>query len=370
MSITRRYMLVAGALALGFALAGTDAAAQSEWQAGGGQKWQDLLAAAKKEGKVVVAAAASFGDAVRKSFREDTGIEVVFLAGNPNELNSRFNTEARAANLSIDVLLGGAAQLPLIPTGILKPLRPMIVLPGSGDGPWYPDGKMKFDDKAGTYLYQGAELRSPPPIVNTDHVKPSELTAYAGLLNPKFKGKIASNDPRVGGPGLAVASYLAHKFGMDFVKKLYIGQEVKYTRNGHQLAEWAARGVHPIVLGTSQVEIQRFIEEGIKSLQALEMTDAPGTVSGGFSVAKVGTSAPNPNAAAVFINWYASRRGQQVYTDAMDEPSRRKDVDLRGAPAYIIPKHGVDYLDQYAEDFYMGERTRLQKAIAEALGGS
>ena len=369
MSITRRYMLMAGAVVLGLAFVGGDAMAQSDWQAGGGQKWQDLLAAARKEGKVVVAAQSPFGDPVRKSFKEDTGIEVEFLSGNTRELSSRFNNEARAGNLSIDVILAGGAQFPLVKAGLLKPLREQIILPKSGDGPWYPDGKMKFMDSTGTYMYEGAEFRSPPPVVNTDMIKPGTLTKFAQLQDPKYKGKIAAYDPRQGGPGLAVASYFAHKFGIDFVKKLYLGQEVKYTRNSRQLVEWAVRGVYPIVLGTSQVEVQRFIKQGIKNLEPLEMTDAPGSVSAGFSVAKIGKSAPHPNAAQVFINWYASQRGQQVYTNAMEEPSRRKDVDVTNVPAYILPKQGVDYLDQYSEAWYLGERTQSQKAIAKALGG-
>jgi len=369
MSITQRCMMMAGAIALGFAIAGTDAAAQSDWQAGGGQKWQELLAAARLEGKVVVAGQPPFGDPVRKFFKEDTGIEVEYLSGNTNELSSRFNNEARAGNLSIDVILAGGAQFPLVKAGLLKPLRPLIVLPGSGDGPWYPNGKMNFMDKTDTYMFEAAQFRSPPPVVNNDIIKPGTLTTFAGLQDPKYKGKIAAYDPRQGGPGLAVASYLAHKFGMEFMKKLYLGQEVKYTRNSRQLVEWAARGVHPIVLGTSQVEVHRFMKEGIKNLEPLEMTDAPGSISAGFSVAKIGNSAPHPNAAAVFFNWFASRRGQQVYTDAMDEPSRRTDVDKSRIPVYMLPKPGVDYQDQYAEDYYLGERTQLAAAIRKALGG-
>ena len=369
MSVTRRYILMAGAVALGFALVAGDAVAQSEWQKGGGQKWQDLLTAARKEGKVIVAGQPAFGDAVRKYFKEDTGIEVEYLSGNTRELSSRFNNEARAGNLSIDVILAGGAQFPLVKAGLLKPLRPLIVLPGSGDGPWYPDGKMNFMDKTDTYMFEGSRFRSPPPVVNTDIVKPGTLTTFAGLLDPKYKDKIAAYDPRQGGPGLAVASYLAYKFGIEFVKKLYLGQEIKYSRDSRQLAEWAVRGVYPIVLGTQQEEVQRFIKQGIKNIQPLDMTDAPGSVSAGFSVAKIGKSAPHPNAAAVFFNWFASRRGQQVYTDAMEEPSRRTDVDVSRIPAYILPKPGVDYQDQYAEDYYLGQRTQLANTIRKALGG-
>jgi hypothetical protein len=35
----------------------------------------------------------------------------------------------------------------------------------------------------------------------------------------------------------------------------------------------------------------------------------------------------------------------------------------------MLPKPGVDYQDQYAEDYYLGERTQLANAIRKALGG-
>jgi ABC-type Fe3+ transport system substrate-binding protein len=98
------------------------------------------------------------------------------------------------------------------------------------------------------------------------------------------------------------------------------------------------------------------------------MDDGPGCLVGGFSVLKIAKGAPHPNAATVFLNWYASRPGQKAYSEAMDEPSRR--LDVKGDfPSYILPKPGVKYLDQYSEPWYLKERPKLEKAIIEALGG-
>ncbi len=366
MSLGRRTLLLTAVAAL--VIGPAAAAVAADWQAGGGKKWQDLLAAAKKEGKVVVTGEPPLTGVLAAAFKHDTGIDLEFLGGNTRDVNSRFNKEARAHHLTIDVILSGGSQFPLLKEHLLEPLKPMIVLPGSGDGPWYPDGKRKWPDTSRTYMYQATEFVTPGPLVNSDMVKPDEMTKFADLLNPKFKGKIAAFDPRTGGPGLGFASYLDHLYGIDFVKKLYIGQQVKYTRSSRQLVEWLARGVYGIALGTSAADIVLFRQQGFKNLKVTDMGDAPGSTAGGFSVAKIGKGAPHPNAAAVFVNWYMSQRGQQVYTDAMASPSRRSDVDKSKVPDFILPQPGVKYLDQYDQAYYLGERTQARKAIVQALG--
>jgi ABC-type Fe3+ transport system substrate-binding protein len=360
---------VAIALGVGLGLANGGALAQGNWQAGGGEKWRQVMEAAKKEGKVVVAGQPALADPFTKNFKRDTGIELEFMAGNTRELSARFNNEARAGNLTIDAILSGGAQFPLMESGHLVALKPLLILPGSADGPHYPDGKAKWMDAAGTYMFQGANYLFSYPLFNSDVIKPGTVKNWKDLLKPEFKGKIAVYDPRSGGPGQAVAAYLADVFGIDFVKQLYVGQDVKYTRDGRQLVEWVARGVNAIALGASQADVETFRKQGIKNLQVLSMEDGPGSVVGGFSVLKIAKGAPHPNAATVFLNWYASQPGQQTYTDAMEEPSRRKDVKIDDLPSYIIPKPGVKYVDQYHENWYLRVRPKVEKDVVNALGG-
>ena len=360
--------MMAAALALAMTLAG-GAVAQSDWEAGGGDKWQQVLAAAKKEGKVVVAGQPALAESLPKAFKRDTGIDLEFMAGNTRDLSARFNNEARAGNLTIDAILSGGAQFPLLESGHLMELKPLLILPGSGDGPHYPDGKAKWMDSAGTYMLQGSNYLVPDPLFNTDLVKKGTVKGWKDLLRPEFKGKIAAYDPRSGGPGQGTAAYVADAFGIDFVKQLYIGQDVKYTRDGRQLVEWVARGVHPIGLATSQPDVERFRREGMKNLEILIMEDGPGCLVGGFSVLKIAKGPPHLNAATVFLNWYASRPGQEAYSAAMEEPSRRLDVKRDHFPSYILPKPGAKYLDQYSEPWYLTERPKLEKAVIDALGG-
>jgi ABC-type Fe3+ transport system substrate-binding protein len=195
------------------------------------------------------------------------------------------------------------------------------------------------------------------------------VRSWKELLGPKFTGKITAYDPRSGGPGQAAAAYVAQQFGTDFLTELYVGQKTVYTRGGRQLVEWVVRGNYAVALGSVQLDIENFRARGIKNLYVPQLEDGPGSVVGGFSVLKQPVGAPHPNAATIFINWYASQPGQTVYTRVMLEPSMRADVDVPSVPDYTKPKPGLAYLDQYQGDWYVNKRPQLDKAITQALGG-
>ena len=99
------------------------------------------------------------------------------------------------------------------------------------------------------------------------------------------------------------------------------------------------------------------------------MKDGPGTLSGGFSVVLLPKGAPHPNAQTVFLNWIASRPGQEVYSHVERQPSRRVDVHDPSIVDFTIPKPGVSYLDQYTEDWALNQRAKIISAVLEALGG-
>ncbi len=67
--------------------------------------------------------------------------------------------------------------------------------------------------------------------------------------------------------------------------------------------------------------------------------------------------APHPNAAKLFVNWIVTREGQEVWHSTQRTVSLRVDVDSsRWAPAYVIPRPGVDYFDSYGWDFTLDSR--------------
>ena len=170
--------------------------------------------------------------------------------------------------------------------------------------------------------------------------------------------------------GQAQSGFVIDIYGLDFFKQLYVGQQVKITRDSRQLMEWAARGVYPVVLGGLPVEIKRFREAGIDSLVVADLPDGHGALLGGSSVVSEPKGAPHAAAAAVFLNWYASQPGQQLFSEVWETPSNRVDVEVAAVPDFVKPKPGVAYVDQYTEDWYLNRFVAsYSNAVVEAVGG-
>lgn len=344
-----------------------DRDADDGWQAGATADWEEVHAAAQDEGQVVVAGFPALAEPMAEAFERDTGIALEWLGGRSGDLSARFAEEARTGNLSMDVILGGTQEIAPMREGLLKPIGPDLLLPGVTDEENWSDGAIKWLDDEGTYIPQPAEYVYGWPVVNTDIINPAEINTWEDLLDEKYKGQIAAYDPTTGGPGQGIAVWLYAALGLDYVRDLFLGQEVTFSTDTQQLAEWASRGTYPIVIGTVQINVERLKAEGVENLEVLLMDEEPGFSTGGYSLPKQAEGAPNPNAATVFLNWYMSQPGQQVYESVMLEPSRRTDVDTK-LPQYLVPEEGVSYWDAYTEDAY-DERPEVVGLVLDALGG-
>jgi iron(III) transport system substrate-binding protein len=347
----------------------TGQARADDWQAGAGPEWQKLLAAGQKEGSLAVAGRGEMAQPMTEAFKRDTGIKLDFLGGEGREQFTRLAREMRAGQVTIDVIFDGQSLIPFVNDGYIKAIKPQFLLPGVNDPKNWQNGKMKWVDKGQEYMFEGSEYVFGWILIDTDVIKPGELTSWKDLMKPEYKGKIASFDPRVGGPGQANASYVADLFGIDFVKHLYADQKVVLSSSSRQLVDWVAHGNYPIALATLAAEIESFRAAGVSNIAAIYMKDGPGAVLGGSSVISEPKLAPHPNATGVFLNWYASQPGQQLFSTVWKTPSRRTDVHVDGIPSYVVPQPGVQYDHQYVESWYLEKYIgQYQKALVEAIG--
>jgi len=336
------------------------------------ERWEKIVAEAKKEGKVAISGppVAGFRQGLMDGLRKSYGISLEYLGLPSGEVSVRMEREAAAGRASIDANIGGASSgiVNEMPKGLLEPIADKLIFPEAANPKMWQKGKIKWVDNQQRYLLQTSDWVMTDLILNKDKADPTGIAAWADLLKPEWKGKIASYDPRRGGPGNAVARYLLHQFGEEFVVKLYKDQNVTFTQDLRQLVEWVARGTHPVALGAVQVMIERFRKEGFPIVRHFPK-DVPGSLVGGYSTITLVKGAPHPNAAIVFVNWFASKEGQEIYAREMLEPSRRTDVRQDNVPDYVIPKPGVDYkVDQYSEDWIVNVAPKVQKRLAEALG--
>jgi ABC-type Fe3+ transport system substrate-binding protein len=203
---------------------------------------------------------------------------------------------------------------------------------------------------------------------NADVVKPSDVATWRDLLNPKLKGKIVCYDPTSPGPGAGALAAMAKVLGMDYVTKLIKDQQVKFVQNSDQEMASVAHGEYPIGLALTTQEIVQYQSDGINIKVSLP-SPMPGYVTHPNGVIIEAVGAPNPNAAQVFINWWASQRGQQTYQDEARYISNRTDVDKSKMPSFIIPKPGAQYFDDgRGQNYYVTERKQIIASLTAMIG--
>jgi ABC-type Fe3+ transport system substrate-binding protein len=204
-------------------------------------------------------------------------------------------------------------------------------------------------------------------FVNSQMVPPGSIKSWKDLLKPEYKGKIVSYDPRRPGSSQTTVAYLNTLFGEDYLRDLYVGQNVQLTADYRQLAEWVARGSYPIGIALVQANVEPLRAEGLP-LERVFPADGPGALTGGFGTVQRIKNGPNPNAAAVFMNWFASKDAQEIWEREMMETSLRTDV-AHNVPDYVIPKPGVNYtIDDYNPDYFFTKRVPAIAKITDLLG--
>ena len=367
--MTKMDRTISFALALCVACAAAPPTRAADWQDGAGAEWQTILAAAKKEGRVVVAGPGELAGPLSEGFKRDTGIEVEFLGGETRDRSSRISREVRAGRVTVDFVFTGSVELPLVKEGYFEDEKAKLMLPGTTDPKSWARGEPKWVDNTKRYMLQTQEFVSSVPIYDGNAIKPGELTTWNDLLDAKYKGKMVAHDPRAGGPGAQIAGYIGATKGIEFLKSLYLGQAVVYSQNSRQMTEWIARGVHRVGFGIPSADYLTLTNAGIKNLVPADLKDGPGAVSGGFSVVLMPKNPPNPNAAIVMLNWVASAPGQAAYTRGLKTISRRTDVPADPATApYTVPKPDVAYQDQYNEDYLTNVRSVILEQVMQAIG--
>lgn len=332
--------------------------------------WDDMLTAARKEGKVVVAGPPSpeLRRAMPEAFSKRYGITVEYYAGRGSETANKLRTEHLAGTMSVDVVITGIQTMATIfyPEKMLDPIRSALVLPEVTDGSKWRNGKIWFSDPDDQYVLRLSNTVSPTFYVNTSLVNPADLRTHEDLLDPKWRGKIGLQDATIPGSGSNHAAQLYLQFGEDLIKKLYIDQKPTIMRDTRQLTDGLARGSYAISLGAEDRQIADLHKEGIP-VQPLKLSDTRELLSAGYGELALMHGAPHPNAAKVFLNWMASKEGGDVLARAMDTGSTRNDVDESFLPASSIPQPNGKYFDTYDWNFTVNTRKKVRQQIKKLL---
>ncbi len=335
------------------------------------KSWDETLAAAKKEGKVVVSGPPSqdLRQTLPTAFKQRFGITLEYLGGRSSETATKLRAERQAGVQTFDVMIAGIQTMATIlyREKMLDPLRPVLILPEVGDGSKWKKGKLWFSDPEDQYILRLSNTVTTTFHINTNEVKLNDLHSVRDLLDPKWKGKISLQDPTVPGSGSNQAALLYVQFGEDFVKRLYVDQKPFISRDTRQLTDGLARGIYPITLGAEDAQVEQLRKEGMPISPLDSLADLPGEISAGFGQVALLNQTPHPNAAKIFVNWLASKEGSEIFARAMGVSPTRSDIDESFLPPEIIPRPGVVYFDTYDWEFTVTKKEEVRLRMKELL---
>jgi iron(III) transport system substrate-binding protein len=315
--------------------------------ASGQSEWDRTLAAAKQEGRVIVAGPPGqvYRDGLSEFEKRYPDIALEFTGVSGRDYNPRVLAERRAGQYLWDVLVGGpeSVNLELKPAGALDPIKTAILLPEVlDDSKWLGGFDDGFMDRENQYTYGFQGDLSMHVYVNREFILEGELSSVEQLVDPRWKGKISWNDPSAAGAGSAAAGYWLLLKGEDWLRSMF-RQDVAVTRDLRQQVEWLVRGRAPIAIGVDSTILLEFQQQGIgPQVRVLAKESQLGSrLSPGFGNVMLLNQAPHPNAAKVYLNWLLSRDGQTSFSTITQRNSRRNDV--QSVPE-SMPRPDVTYV--------------------------
>ena len=348
-NITRRDVLQgSAALALGLASTRVLAAAPPA-----SAITPDLIAAAKKEGKVVYYTSIDLpmAEKIAKAFEAKfPGISVRVERSGAERVFQRIAQEYSSRITAVDVVNSSDAAHFIVwrQEGILAPHVPEDV------AKHYP---AEHKDADGLF----ASFRVGLSVIgfNTGLVKPEEAPkSFADLLDPKWKGKMVKAHPSYSGTIMTATQQLTRDLGWEYLEKL-AQQNVMQVQSASDPPKKLALGERAVQADGNEYNLFQLKEQG-RPVEPVYATEGTPLVVGPNGIFK---NAPNPNAARLFQNWCFSAECQQLIIDvgglrslhpqAKERPGRKpfKEIKTMKEDAAAVEKQSTEIKTRYSKLF-------------------
>ena len=315
---------------------------------------QALIDAAKKEGQVVYYTSTDLpvAEKVAKAFEakypgiavrtERTGAERVF---------QRIGQEYSSNIHAVDVVNSSDAAHFIVwkRDGILLPYVPEDVAK-------YPAEHRDVDG-------QFASFRVWLSIIayNTNLVKSEEAPkSFAGLLDPKWKGKIVKAHPGYSGTIMTATYQMQRDLGWTFFEQL-AKQNIMQVQSSADPPKKLDLGERAVMADGNEYNIFQMKEAG-RPVAPVYATEGSPLIIGPNGVFK---SSPNPNAAKLFQSFCLSREAQQliidvgglrsVHPDTRDKEGRTplKDIKTMKDDAAAVEQQSEQIKSRYSKIFHV-----------------
>jgi len=338
------------------------------------QQWSKTVGAAKKEGKVVVFGPAgelirnALVDAFKKAF---PGITLEYVGGRAAEQATRIRAERDGGVFSVDVFIGGSVtMMELGGIGALERIESALVLPEVKDLKVWRDGRLEFTNPSTRYTLVFSSQPNPPVIYDPKQVNLNEIDELHELLDPKWRGKAALNDPLPAGPAGSLFRWLWRALGADkatdYFRKIR-AQAGAVDRDQRRQIEWIAHGKYAWLLAPNNSMLYQLAQRGLKFGILPQFKDQGTHIGTGSGCIALMNRAPHYNAAVVYINWFLNKDAQTAWSKVLNLQTRRVDVPLDHIPPYFLIKPGGKYWISYYEKDAV--RSPREEAVIEELFG-
>ncbi|HWP56910.1 MAG TPA: extracellular solute-binding protein [Candidatus Acidoferrales bacterium] len=323
---------------------GESAAGQAgDWR----QEWEKSLAAARKEGQLVIYGSADYEKLFGEFGKKYPAIKVSGFFGRGADVAKRVIAERRADKYLADLYLDGmtTGYNVLYKGKAVDPIAPVLLLPEVVDSSKWWQGKHQYVDPEQKYLFIfNGEIRI-VVAYNRNLLNPEEVRSYWDLLNPKWKGKIVALDPMSGGSGDALRFfYHSPSLGREFIRRLLTEMDVVISGDSRQMGDWIASGKYAVsIFGpVSRMDLDLAKEQGLPVdwFRPDQLKEGAYITAGSGGVALM-NRAPHPNAAKIAINWLLSREGQILYQKIFRSGEDGPDSMRIDIPKDMVPKRNL-----------------------------
>jgi iron(III) transport system substrate-binding protein len=236
--------------------------------------------------------------AVAKAFEKTYGIPVTFLEARASEIRERVRTEQSAGRFIGDLSHNGSTTTAL-------QLQDRTFQPHGGIvGTSRLRGPFKADDMRVPVFATAYAI-----LINTNLVKATdEPKSWADLTDPRWVGKILSDDMRALGGGAVTFFVLHEKLGRDFHAKLALNKLV-WSRDQRASERRVARGEYPIWIPMTTNSYG-----ALKGLPVKLVTPQEGYPFITYEMAIL-KNAPHPNAARLLMEFFLSNEVQLLHDE-------------------------------------------------------
>jgi iron(III) transport system substrate-binding protein len=344
----RQLLRGSGALALGLSSARVLAAAPPA-----SAITPALIEAARKEGKVAYYTSIDLpmAERIAKAFEAKfAGIAVRVERTGAERLFQRIGQEIGSGIHAADVVNSSDAAHFIVwkRVGVLAPHVPEDVARHYASDNRDPDG-----------LFASFRVMLSVIGYNTNLVKKEEAPkSFAGLLDPKWKGKIVKAHPGYSGTILTATFQLARDLGWAYLEKL-AQQNIMQVQSASDPPKKLALGERAVQADGNEYNMIQLRERG-QPVEPVYATEGTPLIIGPNGVFR---TAPNPNAARLFQNWCFTPECQQLIIDvgglrslhplAKEKAGRKpfKDIKTLKEDPVAVEKQSAEIKARYSRIF-------------------